>query len=688
MTEPGPKTSIAPDIGNPALRHVQEFVDDSPAPVNPLQIIRRLLRGRWVLLFILAPLTGFVLATLTYLSIDQVYQSQGLVRPVAKERKILYADNDDSRLRLYDAFVSSEATYLQSQRVLRRAHEILVDRLDKRGLQYKGLTFKALADATSVKKLKGLIAVQASNPSPQIAKLMVNAVLDGYLDLQSRQSDTRQTLRARELEARVQELVTKQSGLSQALLDIGEEYDASSLAKAHLTKVTQLEELSARIDELSNALVEMEAADGALDADTGDMEIKRATLLDRAMADMVFERAKRAAELEKLLLRYQKSHPKVATLSASLDVIDEAIETRRRLIATLGKTGAITGTDGASKTQSMDELRALKKKLTVRRAELSAEAKVLNGKLIQLRRINAEQAQISGMLAETRRILDQVLLESRNSLPGIIEILSRGSTPGQPHKDKRKQFAILSFLVGSGLIAIWLLSQRMLDPRLTYSDDLETLISPRTAVTVFEKTGQRMVAAKFLSDLQVHADWSHDRTNIVTLTRFSGGVTIPLDVIAEEAARQSMRTLILCASPEEGANDPGFIEAIKSGDQLKQRSQKGYDFIGYGQRSKDCGFSVQAVRSWLQDIAPDYDLVLIYCGIAEQHYATRILPKLADISVAALGVGDEKRLFRRFVSTGDVSTVLFVGARPDDPGLVYQQPPESQPKGESYDKAA
>ena len=53
----------------------------------------------------------------------------------------------------------------------------------------------------------------------------------------------------------------------------------------------------------------MEASNGALDADTGDMEIKRATLLDRAMADMVFERAKRAAELEKLLLRYQPSHP-------------------------------------------------------------------------------------------------------------------------------------------------------------------------------------------------------------------------------------------------------------------------------------------------------------------------------------------------------------------------------------------
>ena len=105
--------------------------------------------------------------------------------------------------------------------------------------------------------------------------------------------------------------------------------------------------------------------------------------------------------------------PKVATLSASLNVIDTAIESRRRLIATLGKTGAITGTDGAEKSQSLAELHALKRKLSTRRAELSNAAKELNGKLIELKRLNEEKAQIAGMLAETRRILDQVRLESR-----------------------------------------------------------------------------------------------------------------------------------------------------------------------------------------------------------------------------------------------------------------------------------
>jgi len=673
---------------HPALWQVQDFVDDTPPPVNPVQVVLRLLRGRWLMLSVSAPLVGLVLGVLVYLSLSAVYQSQGLVRPVAKEQKILYADNDDSRLRLYDAFVSSEATYLQSQRVLVRAHELLVDRMAARSETEVPPSFKDLADAINVKKLKGLIAVHAVSADPSRAQMMVNAVLDGYLDLQARQSDTRQTLRARELEARVQELQTKQSALARALLDVGEEYDTSSLAKAHLTKVTQLEELSARIDELTNSLVEMEASNGALDADTGDMEIKRATLLDRAMADMVFERAKRAADLEKLLLRYQPTHPKVATLATSLQVIDDAIETRRRLIATLGKTGAITGTDGASKTQSMDELRALKKKLTGRQRDLSAEARVLNGKLIQLRRINAEQAQVTGMLAETRRILDQVLLESRNSLPGIIEILSRGSTPDMPHQDKRKQFAILAALAGSGAVVVAVLLLRLFSPHLRYSDDLDTAMIA-APVTVMGSVPERRDAAAFLSDLQLHPDWQHGRCNVVAVARFSDCCVIPLDMIAGEAVRQGLRTLVVCAAPDGSSSGAGFIDAVQGGADPETLPDMDFDYIGYGVRSSDTGFSVQAARLWLQSLAGRYDIILIYTGISEVHYSTRILPTLADIAVAAVTAGDEKRRIQRLCSQTPRTVFLFTGAEAGDPGLDHAHRTTTPPQeGDCHDQAA
>ena len=638
-------------------------------------------------MLLLSCLVGAGLALAAFSVTKAVYESQGLVRLVAKEPKILYADNDDSRLRLYDAFVSAEATYLQSQQVISRAHEILLKNLDKKMPDLPRPGIQDIADAIEVKKLKGLISIRAKSANPALAQLMVNSHLEGYLDLQTRQSDTRQTLRARELEARVQELLGKQHQLGKELLKVGEEYDASSLAKAHLAKVTQLEELDIRVDELRNALVEMEAANGALDADTGDMEIKRATLLDRAMADMVFERAKRAAELEKLQMRYMPDHPKVATLAASLAVIDEAIESRRRLIATLGKTGAITGTDGAAKSQSIAELQALKRKLTTRRQELSEEAKTLNGKLIELKRINAEQSQVSGMLAETRRILDQVLLESRNSLPGTVEILSRGSTPEMPAEDKRKQFAALGFMVGAGMVALLLIVLRQFSAKVRYSDDLGTAVSEDKLVVVPNYPDEQQVA-HLVSELQLQPGWRHGDTTVVSVTRFSEDRTIPLTLLAKASSEQGLKSLLVCASADGISEHKGFGESILNGEEVAPQPAGGYDFLPFGRLTANHGFSVEAARKWLRNQAKDYDLILIYCGVSEHHYASRVVPKLADISVAVWGPGDLKRPVQRFVSQASNLVGLFAGAIKSDPGFADQSNTPELMKGKTHDQAA
>ena len=688
MTDQPHQPSQIPVVTNPALTQVQDFVQDSvTAPVNPVKTIMRLLRGQFWRVIILSTLAGFALAFAAFSITKALYESQGLVRLVAKEPKILYADKYDSRLRLYDAFVSAEATYLQSQQVITRAHEILLDDLAKKMPDLARPALQDVADAIAVKKLKGLISIQARSTNPALAQLMVNAHLEGYLDLQTRQSDTRQTLRARELEARVQELVSKQHQLGRELLTVGEEYDASSLAKAHLAKVTQLEELDIRIDELRNALLEMEAANGALDADTGDMEIKRATLLDRAMADMVFERAKRAAELEKLQMRYMPDHPKVATLAASLAVIDEAIESRRRLIATLGKTGAITGADGAAKSQSIAELQALKRKLMTRRTELSREAKVLNGKLIELKRINGEQAQVSGMLAETRRILDQVLLESRNSLPGTVEILSRGSAPEMPAEDKRLQFAALGFMAGAGFVAVFLIVLRQLSSQIRYSDDLAATVSDDKLVVMSPQPDEQQVA-RLMGELQLQTGWRHGQTTVVSVTRFSEGCVIPLTLLANAAREQGLDTLLVCASADGTSDHKGFTESILKGEEITPLKAGSFDFLPFGRITANHGFSIDSARRWLQAQAQNYDLILVYCGVFEHHYASRVLPKLADVSVAVWGPGDQKRLVQRFISQSTNLVGLFSGAPKNDPGMSNQSPIIETSKGQAHEQAA
>lgn len=657
-------------VANPGLWQVKEFVDEEPqAAVNPLSHVFRNFRGIWIPAFLAATVFACLLGFAGFSASKPIYESQGLVRVVAKEAKILYADNDDSRLRLYDAFVSAEVTYLMSQPVLERAYEIHSDQLTELGLEADIPGFKDFIDRLSVEKLKGLIGISAASGNAADAQATVNALLRSYVTLHTEQSGSRKSLRARELEVRAQQLQEQQFQLGQQLLAVGEEYDASSLAKAHLTKVTQLEELDIRIDELANSLMEMEASNGALDADTGDMEIKRATLLDRAMADMVFERAKRAAELEKLLLRYQPVHPKVRTLSASLRVIDEAIETRRRLIATLGKTGAITGGDGADQEQSVAELEALKRKLTTRRGELSEDAKDLNGKLIKLRRLNEEKAQIAGMLAETRRILDQVNLENRTNLPGTIEILSRGSMPQQPAKDKRMQFALLGFMFGGGLIVAVIFLKRQFSDTVRYSDDLISANGGRELQHVFPAEASDVCVRSFLNDLQLSDNWGTDSTTVISMLRFADTTKLPIEALARIASDQGLKTLFACVS-EDASGDKGFIESLSDPEAFEPKTIDNYQYVGFGQTTANANYSVESAKNWLRSRAKDYDLIILYVGVAERHTAARTFPKLSHITVPAIAPGNSIRQYRRLLACLEGVHPLFLNADAKDPGLA------------------
>ena len=70
-------------------------------------------------------LIAVLLALLTWLAIDPRYQSTGIVRILPREAKLLYADADDSRLRLYDAFTHAEVHLMGSRPVLESAWDSL-----------------------------------------------------------------------------------------------------------------------------------------------------------------------------------------------------------------------------------------------------------------------------------------------------------------------------------------------------------------------------------------------------------------------------------------------------------------------------------------------------------------------------------------------------------------------------------
>ncbi|MBL4838887.1 MAG: hypothetical protein JKY34_15055 [Kordiimonadaceae bacterium] len=677
------------EIGDPALWQVRDFVEETDvAPVNPVAVIIRIFRGLWMYTTVAALSVGLVAGYGAYSATNPVFESQGLVRIIARDPKILFADRDDTRLRIYDAFVASEATYMGSRTVLIRAHEWLVETINKRETALSAPNQNDFINALTIKKLKGLIAISAKSRAPYLAKKYVEALLHSYASLHAEHSGSRQTLRARELEMRVLELQAKQQNFSKIILEIGQEYDVFSLAKAHLTKVTQLEALDLRIEALATTLMEMESTGGTLNADVGDMEIKRATLLDRAMADMIFERAKRAADLAKLRLRYQPTHPKIKTLKTSLAVIDAAIESRRRLISTLGRAGAMTGADGMTQSQSLAELNALMKKLTNRRNDLSNLSRELNGKLIDLRRISEEKAQITGMLAETRRILDGVLLESRNSMPGTIDILAAGDMPEIPTTDKRKQFALLAFLAANMLTFFLVFCKRQFSAVVKYSDDLQTILPATLDISVMPSEPSNTRVAAFLSELQFSSNWQMGDATIVSIIRLSEKTDIPLDALASLAGSQGMKTLLVCAAQHDQCTSAGFSNSIKLGSDVRPIRASGFDFMSFGTSSVEDGYTLDNARTWLKSVSQNYDLILLYAGVPEKDFSARVIPNLSHINIMAVSPGVNTRVIRRTLSRLQNLKPLFTGAIQNDPQLATSADVPAIKQGKADDKAA
>ena len=140
-------------------------------------------------------------------------------------------------------------------------------------------------------------------------------------------------------------------------------------------------------------------------------------------------------------------------------MLDKAIEERRAQIATLGQTGALTQRDQTEK-QSVDELQALLDKLQERK-------KIARGGSTRPQRsassgsayLKEERSQARAHLDQTRGALEEVRVESRNSSPGVTEVVARGSVPDRPFEDKRKAMALVGLMGGLGfgfaLVALW-----------------------------------------------------------------------------------------------------------------------------------------------------------------------------------------------------------------------------------------
>ena len=663
-------------------------VEQAAAPANPIAIILRLMRGRWLWTIASAIVLAPAFAALGYLGGVRLYESQAILRVYPQESNILYQTGDDSVLKTFDSFVKAETTYVASNPVMERATDQL--RGDFPGIA-AAMSVSDLGGSIEVRRSDSLIVLKTRSRDAQFAAAKLEAVISSYLDLKSEAEEKRSAVRLQELLQRETQLIGRQREIKREILEVGGEFGLSAISKAHVEKIAQIDSLTSRRAEVTATLVALEAESGAAGADMADQEILRATLLDRALADLSFERAKRQADLATLLTRYSDTAPAVRNTRQQIEVIERAMSERREQIKVLSQTGALTDQSAESAEASIAELRAVLDKVTGQLADVRSEARVLNAKQLELRALEESASEAQALLEETRKALEVIRLEAGRALPGYTVVMSPPSIASEIAEDTGKILAAGGFVAGAGLCLAIAFGLGLTSRRLRYSDELERwtrripLISVARGAAVTEDQADRLRNA--LQLFRLRAPQMVGRARVISVVRLEAGDAAETAIkLAESFARARLNTLLVDADQSTGAvsrrlgldGAPGWRELV-DGIELPpapREISRGLSVLPIGDPESpgEETVGVHALREAVAKLANGPDVLVIHAGSLATSLTAELSLSVSDLGLAEIRSGDRRALIARWLERlhelpRQGGAIAFGAARSRDPGL-------------------
>lgn len=656
-----------------------ETAEPAAAP-HPLTSLARLMRGRWLLSATVAAGLGGGLAAAGYLSGHPLFESQAILRLYPQEANILYRTNDDSVLKTFDSFAKAETSTVASHPVMSRAIETLPAEFAH---LTENMTVGDLGGSIEIKRSDSLIVLTTKSKDPGFASAKLTAVINAYLALQAENETQRSDVRLAELLGRETSLLARRDEIRLQTLEVGGEFGIAALAKAHVEKVTQIESLASRKAEVEATLEAMKTATGTSSADMQDDEIMRATLLDRALADLNFERAKREAELSTLQTRYSENSRALRDKREELAVIDRAMAARREQIKVLGQTGALTDTTNATPESSIAEIQALLQKVTGQLDLARQEARDLNAKRATLASLEEDAEENRALLDETRAALEVIRLEAGRALPGYSVVMSPASTPTKPVADSRKTNAAAGLGLGVFLAFAGALVAGIAGRQLRHSDALGRVASRVPVMLVTKNTtpsAPEMDRLRNTIKLRPLRAPRHDITaQIIALAPIAKDTaTDSAQALGASFARSGLKTLVIDSGFGVASKSDGWREALVGRDvQPKAVGDNLFQMPNGRDPHVTCGtIGTAQLRRALAKLAAEHDVIVLGCGSLEQTVSTELVLGESDFALACLTPADAKATVSALIQRFDIlprqgGAVLFTSAQSNDPGLTH-----------------
>ncbi len=645
----------------------EEGQEEERPPINMIGMLHSILYRRYLPMTLTALVLAFVGAVAGYFATSLEYSSTGMIEFAPKKPSLLYTDKfGEGRLRLYESYIAAEMSYITSAPVLERATDRLEAHLLPKATRADRVLF--LRDTVSVDRHGALLLVSASHEKPETAAMIAQAILDSYEFCRMEMVQFRDAARERKLSEREATLVKRLMDTDEQLLETGQEYGSASIAAAHVHKLGQIQAVDERIAEvemtIASRLIDNSFAEAA-----ADLEAKRIVVLDNAMAHMLAERTKRKADLAVLKAQHAPQHYEIAELDASIVVVDEAIEDRRRQLVTLASTGTLTSVGASGSGEPVAVLQSLLKNLQNRREILGKEANSLNRRVVSINFLQEERDELRNLLDDTRRALDAVRVEGDREFLASAIIKDEASVPTSPVSDKRKELAGVGAAGGAAAGVCLFVVPGFLRFRYRFGDDLRASVSPFVGVIpdlgldpLFSDERLQQSVARMRCQLDLVANSPNPtRTIVVTGLHHGAGASWVSRTLAQSYESAGLSTLLVDLDIENGAttdllglqHEQGLTDFLASRVDVcpSIASSPRLRVIPVGQHSEclDRHLSQRALAKLWQSQEGKVDMIIVDAGTLANRIAPRLASAHGDQILLVVPVGSQANACQKAV---------------------------------------
>jgi Mrp family chromosome partitioning ATPase/uncharacterized protein involved in exopolysaccharide biosynthesis len=475
----------------------------APEEVNPLQMIHQLLRGRYILAIVLAIGLGGGLAYLGWTIPKPIYKSTGMIRIKPFTTRILYSNERNEMMPMFDSFVDSQVLLMRSQRVT----DLAMQSDEWRALK-RGSTPQEAADfvkSLEVIRPEGSEIVQVSftDLNPTAAVIGAKSVIEAYEKIYGESDVGADSRTMQVLEDRRTALTNEISGYTGRIQTIASEFGSDALEEMYKHKLVELDKIESEwrdaqlaVTRLQPAATEPEASStqpaavslaaaqpgmpvpatqpvtaattqkAVASTQPKAMTVEEIAREDQTMAQYVRDRLVAQHLVDVMLAKgMTETNYKVKTARSELAVTEKEIADYAKTYVPLPKTAAaIAATRPLDPAEIMEEAKSKEARFHALFDEDRVETVDLGRKWLQIKALRDSSDESKQKLEETKSRIEQLNLESEGS--GRISAVSTGDRPGVPFKDPRRNFTaaggLLGLLTGVGLTMLLGLADRRL----------------------------------------------------------------------------------------------------------------------------------------------------------------------------------------------------------------------------------